>query len=204
VLYNGRFAPSQTGWTEFDDLADSHILAAAIVSADQVRIEDPLSFPWESIGEITAPTTVSLATLSLSDLAALAPMLETLTGADRLETDDSAIGEFLSSKVGTQFDDPSVTPEPQTGAADRSSLSKSSELAHRRILERLSEQADDETIILSIDSERLGSHTGGFGALVDEITDGSADQVLEIWGVRAEPGAALDGVVIAYRPKQLR
>ena len=202
VLYYGRFTPSLTlDWPQFDDAAPTGALTESIANAQEVRIEDPLSFPWESVGEIEAPTTIELDGLSLLDLAALAPVLETLTAGDRIESTDPAIGQYIAHNVGTHIDDQVSSGPTPASSVEKLSRTKASELAHRRIVQRLSETTDADTAILSIAAERLGSHSGGLGALIDEETKGRADEVLELWGVRAEPGATLDGVVISYRTR---
>lgn len=171
-----------------------------LIEATEVWIDDPLAFPWDSLGESPhAPVTVHVNT-SLLDLAGLAPWLETLTGGDRIVCHDQAIEQHLTARFETSPADSSAS------LADRTRI-KTLHRVQADIVARLTAQAarrneTDRTLIEALPLETITSpsHGGSFSQTVaEQMATHGPGTVTGLWGVRESPGAPLGGAVIAYR-----
>jgi len=175
-------------------------LIALVNDAEELWIDDPLAFPWDTLGNtIAVPATVKVGT-SLLDLAALAPWLQTLGAGDRIVCDDTAIQAHVTAEFATS----DSTANTSLAERTRTKTIRRDQVA---IIERLTHEArqrgdGDRVRIETIPLEMIIA-PGSDGSFLDTVTRHMAPHgpgtVTEVWGLRDAPGAPLAGAVIAYR-----
>ena len=111
VAYRGRGERRErrpSAKFEFDDSAHGPTLCEHIGRARAAFIEDPLSFPWDSLDPRTVtPLIVDVSTCSEDDLAALRPALDVLGANDTIVTGDpQQAGRRLALALGVRTTEP--------------------------------------------------------------------------------------------------
>lgn len=183
-------------------------LADELVSTDEVIIERPLQFPWDSLPSphTFAPITVQLHDESLLDLAALAPVFSTFLDGDRIEAPDPLLAEYLAHRYGLGAHD---TLAARTTA-------KHIARNRRAVLTRLEREAADRgdryqfgvsaaaafdaptTVVVEVDPFPMDAE--GFEDVLQESAPTlSPARLIGAWGLRAAPGAPTAGAVLAFR-----
>lgn len=183
-------------------------LADELASTDEVIIEHPLRFPWDSLPspKTFAPITVQLTDESLLDLAALEPVFSRFLDGDRIEAPDSRLAQYLAHRydLGTY----------ETLAA----RTTAKHIARNRhaVLARLEREAADRgdrylygidaagtcdaptTVVVEVGPFPIDAE--GFEGLVRANAPTlSPASLIEAWGLRAAPGAPTVGAVLAFR-----
>ena len=201
-VWFGGTAESQTPeWEHVASDAAVLDLEAQIERASELWIDDPLAFPWDTIGpSLPMPITVDLNALTLLDMAALSPWLDTLGPGDRIRSHDAAVENHMRRRFDTDSArvDETIQDRNQQKAIHRS---------RSQIISRLEKEADDrgdadKTLIVSLtQAELFGSTQQDFAANIASVfADHGSGSPFEVWGVRAAPGQPTVGAVVAFRP----
>lgn len=219
VAYLGRTEDvDREGWVCFNDAAPLRALTDALHNATQVRVEDPLSFPWEVIGPIDAPLTIDLSSCDLLDLAALDTVFDALTPGDSIECDDPAVQRFVEARfrpAGTTLDERRLAKQRARSQhhiietirrdADARGDTITCVEADRAALEMERDDAlrgatsPPTTWIIQFAGEMITGTTDGFVQLVTRTVGERPVTVVGVWGQRPAPGAPLDGAIVAVR-----
>lgn len=193
--YVGRFdGPGHS------DLTTAGELAETIRRSDVVRIDDPLSFPWEWFADapIRCPVILDVRTCVEDDLIALLPALSVLTASDRIMGDHARV-IVLCAALGL----PDIWADPDLDVrrfAREFGRSKRADVEEASIIHRLSQ--DEQLIIRTIEGETLRSSRDGFAALVKQLSEEHDDATVDtIWGIHPDPGTPLERAVVALRPR---
>lgn len=170
----------------FDDAVLPATLADAISSADVVFIDDPLSFPWNSIDLDVSPLViVDASSCNEGDVTALLPVLQGLTPADTtIGITASAQTAATTAVVPTR----SQPPTPQQWAELRKE--KHVLRADDSIARRAAREHGDSAILHRIEVATMGQHASLHAHLV-AIADEVGGRAVGLWGVRSAPGAPL-------------
>lgn len=200
-VWFGSNPPRQSqSWTLFDETASFLELEMAIASAAEVWIDDPFTFPWDSLARpIEAPTTVVLDSNELVKVAALAPWLQTLGPGDRIVASDPDLERHWATLFHT--DDTKDDPSPIHIRSTTKRISSSRIEIERRLEREADERGDrDRLVILSLSRDEIvASDHPDFASTIYELTSAlGSGQVTEVWGVRSEAGAPLAGAVIGF------
>jgi len=178
-----------------------------VLGADEVVVEHPLAFPWDSLPAppALAPITVTLTDTSLLDLAALEPVLHQLIDGDQLHASDPMVEAFLRNRYG-------LSAEART--LDERTRFKAIARSRNEILARLEREAEHRgdafvretpmdavllptTVAVTVDGFDDFSDFASIVAWVAP-TEGSAE-LTEVWGLRAAPGSPTVGALLAVR-----
>ena len=182
--------------------ADMTVLAleSAIEGAEELWIADPLMFPWDTIGRsLPMPVTVDISGHSLLELAGVAPCLETLSPGDRIISEDPFVATHLRQLVDT--DNPAHDSLPERQRAKSIDTLRSDTIS--RIEQEASYRGDrDRLVTIAITRDEIVTAEGEgpvFPRVLGDATAGlGAGNVVEVFGLRAEPGDELAGCVIGY------
>ena len=188
------------GWEHVTSDAAVVDLETQIERADELWINDPLSFPWDTIGaSLPMPITVELRGLTLLDMAALAPWLDTLGPGDRIRAGDTAVEGHMRRRFGTD-------PVEDDQTFEERNEQKAIHRCRERIISRLEKESlvrgdADTTIIVELTQAQLFASTQH--RFADNITSllaaHGSGRPFEVWGVRAAPGQPTVGAVVALR-----
>lgn len=200
IWFGGEAEQVPTGWRHCPTTISVNDLSSLLGQADEVRLADPLAFPWDSIGDsVSAPITIDVDHLSLLDLAALSTCLRLLSPSDCIYATDPALARHLQQEFAT-------APPADTTPLEQRQDAKLLDRSRREIVSRLESEAElrgdrDRVIIATLPQEAvtapepkdflekaraaLGTHGAG--------------EIFEVWGLRVAPGTPTAGAVVAYR-----
>ena len=205
IWFGGAPDRVHAGWDYLPSTTALIDLSPLLALAEEIWIAEPLAFPWDSIPQdALAPLTVDVDDLSLLDLAALSPCFEALSPVDQIRSTDLAVEGHLSRHFGTARNGETTTLQDRRDA-------KSIHGANLRIITRLETEAElrgdrDRVTIRTLSHAEIieGADLGDFLERTKELFAEERPGVLfEVWGLRAAPGEATVGAVVAYRRDSL-
>ncbi len=177
-----------------------------LASTDEVIIEQPLRFPWDSLPSprTFAPITVRLAAESLLDLAALEPVFAQFLDGDRIEAADPMIERYLEQRYGLGRHG-SVRERATAKAIARNRHAVLARLAHEAAergdtyhygLEEVPRSESTTTAVVSVD---FAVEEHDLVGAIENLDHVSPDELIEVWGLRSAPGAPTTGALLAFR-----
>lgn len=186
-------------WICFDDAATVAELRETVENAEELWIDDPFEFPWDSLdATISAPATVVIDTTSLVKLAAFEPWLRTLGPGDRIVSPNRAIERHFTEVFST--DDPDDARPLELRAKAKRLATARAEIELRLTTESLARGDHERLAILTLTRDDIVLvDSPDFAATITEITANlGPGKVCEVWGLRQAPGAELEGAVIGF------
>lgn len=175
-----------------DDTVGPAALLDALRHATIGIIDDPMSFPWDSVDlEQTPALIVDASRCSAADVTALLPVLDGLTEMDTVIDPADPSTPAISTRAGTR----TVAPS-QTGWAGLTNQ-KRILLAERRILRRVERELGDAAIVHRVDpraQQSLATHLAS-------LADSNNATAVGVWGVRSGPGAPVHHGLAVFSPR---
>ena len=198
VRYVGRHATADDR-TAFDDETLPATLAAALASAKVLLIDDPMSFPWDSLdADLPQVLVIDTTRCIYEDFMALNPALDHLTPADTILDPPRLIRRHpypLSENRKTR----SVAPDEKEW--DTLFREKQLHRSDRAIRERATREVGADAVLHRITTDDLTRSGRSMAEYLDALSAESDAEVVGVWGVRTEPGAPLNHGWAVFEPR---
>lgn len=181
----------------FDDTVLARTLHDSLASATVLMIDDPMSFPWNSIDpDLPQLLVIDARDCSSDDLAALRPVLRALTPADTI-IGPAGLEPALSAEFGSRAEPPSEDDAPRLLAE------KHLHRQDRRIRDEVLAEIGDDAILHRIAIDGVAASGISMGEHLAALADELGADLAGVWGVRAQPGAPVHHGWAAFAPRQV-
>ena len=180
----------------FDDTVHAATLKDALALATVLLIDDPLSFPWNSIDpDLVQVLVIDTRTSTADDLVALTPVLCWVTPVDTILDPPESIAP-LSADLQSRSSVP--VEDEWDGLYDQKQLHRR-DLSIRNFAEA---EIGKHVILHRISITDLSESGQGMADHLADLGEQSSGELVGIWGVRTEPGAPLHHGWAAFEPKE--